>query len=865
MEELGHEDHEKLELSDSTLAALKDFYSERERREQRFEELKAAAERDDPEVIWSMEMFIEDWNASQFWYTEDTAIKLAKELLRGATSETSIAVISAPSVLVQLKNLVRMEDLPKGKPNICLLEYDERFNIFPEFVHYNFKRPFELNKQMKGQYDRILCDPPFLSTDCQTKVAMTVRWLSRRLGDEEVSASKPRIIVCTGGRMKEMVHKLYPGIWTTTFEPRHAKDRLSNDFRCYANFHSKQWSYRTNLRENGINRRRVSFMLHMRHLAFLTVLSLVELFPRAFAHGHDDPGNGGMGGGGAPVAHSTPLASDIASANMTSSQSSPESYFAFPEFGGLILAHIVLMTIAWFFLLPIGVMLSIAQSRLALVVQLSFLAIHSIALSLGTIYTYNTPQLYENNSHNKVGWIVTWVVVAQCVTGIIKLAASITQGEDTVTEEQVAFLPMTTQALEQHRQAQQDAPDPYRYSRDSGHFTASEPSRSQSVSSTATFTQEEQQKPYEYDADHDDDIDQHYSKKRGLLGNPKVERLASSFTAMLSKRTMRGINTVHNVIDRTILLMGFVAFVTGAAVYGGVFRGNSIFNGLAHIIKGGIFFWYGLLTLGRWMGCFVEFGWAWNVRPPVGVVGSGKAAIPSAEFVESFVIFLYGSTNVFLEHLAAWGQAWSAQDLEHVSITIMFFGGGLCGMLIESTRIRDLLNTVVLTLPAGPGHGSQSTKEKLTPPKTYGLSMNPVPALIILLLGLMMSSHYQSSIVSTMVHKQWGTLFVGFALARGVTYILTYIAPPSSYLPSRPPSEIISSFCLISGGIIFMASNRDTVAAMEHYGLHAMFPFTVTMGFTAFLMAWVIIVLTVKGWAVRRKLSSAMFHHVEAA
>jgi hypothetical protein len=27
--------------------------------------------------------------------------------------------------------------------------------------------------------------------------------------------------------------------------------------------------------------------------------------------------------------------------------------------------------------------------------------------------------------------------------------------------------------------------------------------------------------------------------------------------------------------------------------------------------------------------------------------------------------------------LAAWGDAWTAQDLEHVSISVMFFGGGL--------------------------------------------------------------------------------------------------------------------------------------------------------------------------------------------
>jgi hypothetical protein len=95
------------------------------------------------------------------------------------------------------------------------------------------------------------------------------------------------------------------------------------------------------------------------------------------------------------------------------------------------------------------------------------------------------------------------------------------------------------------------------------------------------------------------------------------------------------------------------------------------------LIKGGIFFWYGILTLARWSGAFADFGWAWNVKPPAAVVGRRTAAAPTAEFTESLLIFIYGSSNIFLEHLAAWGGEWTAQDLEHVSITIMFFGGGL--------------------------------------------------------------------------------------------------------------------------------------------------------------------------------------------
>lgn len=64
---------------------------------------------------------------------------------------------------------------------------------------------------------------------------------------------------------------------------------------------------------------------------------------------------------------------------------------------------------------------------------------------------------------------------------------------------------------------------------------------------------------------------------------------------------------------------------------------------------------------------------AWNIRP-----GTSKTQFwLSSEFVESSLIFFYGSTNIFLEHLAGWGKAWSARDLQHVAITVLFIGGGL--------------------------------------------------------------------------------------------------------------------------------------------------------------------------------------------
>lgn len=52
-------------LPGNTIAALQEFYTEREASAKRFEELRAGLE-ERPQIL-SMNMFMEDWNASQFW------------------------------------------------------------------------------------------------------------------------------------------------------------------------------------------------------------------------------------------------------------------------------------------------------------------------------------------------------------------------------------------------------------------------------------------------------------------------------------------------------------------------------------------------------------------------------------------------------------------------------------------------------------------------------------------------------------------------------------------------------------------------------------------------------------------------------
>jgi len=80
---------------------------------------------------------------------------------------------------------------------------------------------------------------------------------------------------------------------------------------------------------------------------FVTFTSaiLLGLTSVAVAHGHDEDMNMNMGE--SSITHPTMTSG----ANVTL----PETYFRYGEHSGLLAAHIFLMTIAWVFILPIGI------------------------------------------------------------------------------------------------------------------------------------------------------------------------------------------------------------------------------------------------------------------------------------------------------------------------------------------------------------------------------------------------------------------------------------------------------------------------------------------------------------------------------
>ena len=93
--------------------------------------------------------------------------------------------MSAPSVYQKLKQgVVGGSD----RVSAVLLEYDRRFAAYgDDFLFYDYNEPLALPEALQGGFDIVLVDPPYLALECLSKVAQTVKYLS-----------KGKVLLCTG-------------------------------------------------------------------------------------------------------------------------------------------------------------------------------------------------------------------------------------------------------------------------------------------------------------------------------------------------------------------------------------------------------------------------------------------------------------------------------------------------------------------------------------------------------------------------------------------------------------------------------------------------------------------------------------------
>lgn len=193
------DDDDSPELSDFARNALEEFLRDRSQQEKNTFDIE------------------ENWQLSQFWYTDETALSLAKEALRLAGEDGKIVCISCPTLYRKLKDM----SCPNGTK---LLEFDTRFSCYgDDYIFYDYKDPLALPKDWKGTFDVVVVDPPFLSEECLSKAAETVKFLEPKF-----------IVLCTGAVMEPHAQRLL-GLQPCKFKPKHSRS-LGNEYKCFTNY-----------------------------------------------------------------------------------------------------------------------------------------------------------------------------------------------------------------------------------------------------------------------------------------------------------------------------------------------------------------------------------------------------------------------------------------------------------------------------------------------------------------------------------------------------------------------------------------------------------------------------------------------------
>jgi hypothetical protein len=212
-------------------------------------------------------------------------------------------------------------------------------------------------------------------------------------------------------------------------------------------------------------------------------------------------------------------------------------------------------------------MFSVARSRFTLLSQAIFFILNAVGLFLGTVYNTNTPDLYENNAHHKMGWIFTWVAAAWVVMGVINVYAGRMAGRRDSGQQ------MSTANMAQYQRLQNEEESQVRrWSDDSGQGT--ERNSTSLFGSTNSPGIENNRFDESLPVYNGGGIDEATvePEKRGFLSNTRVDRFLSNNIHRIAFGKTLAINKVLYIfLERLIILMGFFALTTGVVTFGGLF------------------------------------------------------------------------------------------------------------------------------------------------------------------------------------------------------------------------------------------------------------------------------------------------------
>ncbi|KAI8824009.1 uncharacterized protein EV422DRAFT_549968 [Fimicolochytrium jonesii] len=230
-------------------------------------------------------------------------------------------------------------------------------------------------------------------------------------------------------------------------------------------------------------------------------------------------------------------------------------------------------------------------------------------------------------------------------------------------------------------------------------------------------------------------------------------------------RFRRLIVITHGILGKSWPILAWTQILLGVVASLGFCTGEHLGQCLAHLIMGSAFIAYGSLLV-----LMLRVGSAWLARQN-----------KSQEFIDSFVLMVWGIVNTFTEH--GWGTPWSHKDMQHTSMGIVWWASGALSLFLSRNGRRSIF-----------------------------------PGIILIFTGYSFFTHAQSLEFSAKLHAAFGgtLMLAGLTRVIEISFILRDAPADSANVRSF---QHIPPFLLTVSGTMFMTVTEEQLALINGIGV----------------------------------------------
>ncbi|KAJ3162122.1 hypothetical protein HDU86_005820 [Geranomyces michiganensis] len=239
----------------------------------------------------------------------------------------------------------------------------------------------------------------------------------------------------------------------------------------------------------------------------------------------------------------------------------------------------------------------------------------------------------------------------------------------------------------------------------------------------------------------------------------------------------------HGVLGKAWPLVSWLQIMLGVVTGLGFCFGEHLMQCLAHLIMGSGFVVYGAVY-----AIMLRVGSRWLAR-------RGH----SQEFIDSWVLTIWGVINTFSEHH---GGPWSHKDLQHTSMGIVWWCVGMLGIFLSRNGKRSV-----------------------------------IPSLLLIFTGFAFGAHAQDLVLSAQLHGIFGTtlMLTGVARILEITFVLRDQPADSDNILSF---QHLTPFLLMVSGIMFMTVTEEQIDLVSALGVDHATYILVQISIAAVVYLW---------------------------